>query len=80
MTDTAPDMTPEQEHAFYADPANQQPQGPAVRRRSRLSAPVPVRFPEDVLQQLRNRAADDDRSVSQWIRRAVERELARTNS
>ena len=79
MTDTAPDMTPEQEHAFYADPDNQQPQGPAVRRRTKLSAPVPVRFPEDVLRQLRDRAADDDRSVSQWIRRAVERELARTN-
>ena len=80
MTNTAPDMTPEQEHAFYADPANQQPQGPAVRRRTKLSTPIPVRFPEDVLQQLRNRAANDDRSVSQWIRRAVERELARTNS
>jgi len=56
-----------------------EPQGPGVRRRSKLSAPVPVRFPEDVLQQLRDRAADDDRSVSQWIRRAVERELARAN-
>ncbi len=77
MTDTTPHLTPEQEHAFYADPANQEPQGPGVRRRSKLSAPVPVRFPEDVLQQLRDRAADDDRSVSQWIRRAVERELAR---
>lgn len=76
---TRPHMTPEQEHAFYADPANQEPQGPAVRRRSKLSAPVPVRFPADVLQQLRDRAADDDRSVSQWIRHAVERELARVN-
>jgi len=79
MTDTTSHLTPEQEHAFYADPVNQEPQGPGVRRRSKLSAPVPVRFPEDVLQQLRDRAADDDRSVSQWIRRAVERELARTN-
>ena len=79
MTDTTPHLTPEQEPAFYADPTNQEPQGPAVRRRSTLSAPVPVRFPEDVLQQLRDRAAPAERSVSQWIRRAVERELARTS-
>jgi len=70
-------MTPEQENAFYADPNNQVPQGPPVRRRPRLSAPVPVRFPEDMLEQIRERAAADDRSVSNWIRRAVEHELAR---
>ena len=80
MTDAPSELTPEQEHAFYADPANQEPQGPAVRRRSRLSAPVPVRFSEDVLQQVRDRAAGDDRSISQWIRRAVERELARADT
>lgn len=75
---TIPDpMTPEHEHAFYADPDNQVPQGPPVRRRSKLSAPVPVRFPEELLQQVRNRAAADERSVSNWIRRAVEHELAR---
>lgn len=79
MTEITPGMTPEQEHAFYADPVNQQPQGPGVRRRSKLSAPIPVRFPEDVLQQLRDRAADDDRSISQWIRHAVERELTRAH-
>jgi len=79
MTETTSHLTPEQEHAFYADPVNQEPQGSGERRRSKLSAPVPVRFPEDVLQQLRDRAADDDRSVSQWVRRAVERELARVH-
>jgi predicted HicB family RNase H-like nuclease len=71
------DMTPEEENAFYADPDNQVPQGPPVRRRPKLSEVVPVRFPEDVLQQVRHRAAADDRSVSNWIRRAVEHELAR---
>lgn len=71
-------MSPEQEHAFYADPDNQVPQGPPVRRRARLSEPVPVRFPEDLLKQVRERAAADDRSVSNWIRRAVEHELARS--
>jgi len=74
MTETP--MTPEQEHAFYADPANQMPQGPPVRRKAKLSEPVPVRFPKELLTEIRSRAADD-RSVSNWIRRAVEHELAR---
>ncbi|PWJ48802.1 hypothetical protein SAMN06264364_1284 [Quadrisphaera granulorum] len=73
-------MTPEQENAFYADPRNQTPQGPPVRRRrgtkAKLSDPIPVRFPEDLLQQVRARAAADDRSLSNWIRRAVEHELS----
>lgn len=71
------DMTPEQEHAFYADPDNQVPQGPPVRGRRKLSQPVPVRFPEELLQEVRDRAAADDRSVSNWIRRAVEHEITR---
>ena len=73
-------MTPEQENAFYTDSDNQEPQGPPVRRKAKLSEPVPVRFPEDLLQEVRDRAAADDRSVSNWIRRAVEHELARGRS
>jgi hypothetical protein len=76
MTDMA-DMTPAEENAFYADGDNQVPKGPPVRRRPKLSEAVPVRFPEDLLQQVRRRAAVDDRSVANWIRRAVEHELAR---
>ena len=68
---TAP-MTPDQEHEFHARPENQQPQGPARRR---LTATVPVRFPADLLEQVRTAAAAEDRSVSSWIRRAVENEL-----
>ena len=64
-------LTAEKEHAFYADPANQVSKGPSVRRRRRLSEPVPVRFPETLLAEVRERAAADDRSVSNWIRRAV---------
>ncbi len=75
MTDQK--MTPDQEHAFYAVPGNQTPQGPPVRRRARLSDPVPVRLPLDVLEQVRNLARADDRSVSSWVRRAVEHELNR---
>lgn len=71
-------MTPEQQNAFYAEPDNQVPQGAPVRRKPRLSEPVPVRFPDDLLREVRDRAAADDRSVSNWIRRAVEHELARS--
>ncbi len=71
-------MTPDEEHAFYADPDNQVPQGQPVRRKARLSEPVPVRFPEEILREVRDHAAADDRSVSNWIRRAVEHELDRS--
>lgn len=70
--------TPEEEHAFYAQPENQRPQGPPRRRRSRLTATVPVRFSPEVLEVVRRRAEADDRSVSSWIRRAVERDLENT--
>lgn len=69
MTDQ---MTPDDEFEFYARPENQQPQGPGRRR---LTATVPVRFPADLLEQVRAAAAAEDRSVSSWIRRAVESEL-----
>ena len=73
MTDTS--FSPEEEHAFYAQPENQEPQGPPRRRKSRLSAMVPVRLPPELLEEVRQRAEADERSVSSWIRRAVEHEL-----
>lgn len=73
-------LSPEDERDFYADPANQVPVGPPVRRRPRLSEPVPVRFPLDLLERVRASAEADDRSVSSWIRRAVEHELGRDAS
>jgi predicted HicB family RNase H-like nuclease len=77
MTNTP--MTPDQEFDFYARPENQEPQGPARRRHdSRLGTPVPVRFPPELLEQARRAADADDRSLSSWIRRAVEHELRRT--
>ncbi len=75
MTDKQ--MTPEAEYEFYARPENQEPQGPPRRRTVRLTTPIPVRFPPELLEEIRRRAADDDRSVSAWIRRAVEHELQR---
>ncbi|MBO0884507.1 MAG: CopG family transcriptional regulator [Mycobacterium sp.] len=74
MTNT--DMTPDQEYEFYARPENQEPQGPPVRRRGRMSVPIPVRLPPELLERVRKAAEDDDRSISAWIRRAVEHELA----
>lgn len=38
-------MTSEEEHEFYGRPENQLPQGPARRRKQRMTDPVPVRFP-----------------------------------
>lgn len=71
-------MTPEEEYAFFADPHNQEPQGPPRRRRPPLSTPVPVRFPAELLEAVKRAAEADDRSVSAWIRRAVEHELSRS--
>lgn len=69
------EMTPEEEYEFYSRPENQVPQGPARRRKQRLTDPVPVRFPPEMLEEVRAAAAADDRSVSSWIRRAVGRTL-----
>ena len=77
MSPTPEKMTRDEEYEFYAEAENQEPQGPARRRRPRLTEIVPVRFPEDTLDAVRERAEADDRSVSSWIRRAVERELER---
>lgn len=71
------EMTPDEEYEFYADPANREPVGKPRRRTAKLTTPIPVRFPETVLDEVRKRAEADDRSVSSWIRRAVEHELNR---
>jgi predicted HicB family RNase H-like nuclease len=68
-------LTRAEEYEFYAKPENQEPQGAPRRRRSKLTELVPVRFPPETLEEIRRRAGEDDRSVSSWIRRAVEHEL-----
>ena len=70
-------LTRDEEHEFYARPENQEPQGAPRRRRSRLTEMVPVRFAPETLEEVRESADADDRSVSAWIRRAVEHELDR---
>ena len=67
--------TPAEEFEFYRRDENQAPQGPPRRRRPPLSDPVPVRFPKHMLEQVRARAEAEDRSVSSWVRRAVDRAL-----
>ena len=69
------DMTPEEEYEFYARPENLVPQGPARRRKQRMTDPVPVRFPPEMLEQVKAAAVADGRSVSSWIREAVARTL-----
>ncbi|MGH2915635.1 MAG: CopG family transcriptional regulator [Solirubrobacteraceae bacterium] len=71
--------TPDEEHAFYAQPENQRPQGPARRRRQALTEMVPVRFAPEQLAEVRRAAEAEDRSVSAWIRRAVVHELKHTD-
>jgi predicted HicB family RNase H-like nuclease len=71
-------MTPDEEYEFYARPENQEPQGVPRRRKGRLTAPIPVRFPPELLDEIKRAAEADDRSVSAWIRRAVEHELSRS--
>lgn len=73
-------MTRNEEHGFYERLENQTPEGPARRRAPRLTEMVPVRFSPGVLDEVRRRATADDRSVSAWIRRAVEDQLRRTAS
>ena len=73
-------MTTEEEHEFYSRPENQVPEGPARRRKERMTDPVAVRFPPQMLEQVKAAAAADDRSVSSWIRRAVDRTLEAEHS
>ena len=65
-------MTPQDEHEFYSQPENQVPQGPTRRRKQRMTDPVPVRVPPEMLERVKAAADADDRSVSSWIRRAVD--------
>lgn len=70
-------MDRSQEYEFYANPDNQEPQGPGRKRKARFTAMVPVRLEQATIDEIRDRAGKDERSVSSWIRRAVQRELDR---
>jgi hypothetical protein len=71
-------MDERQAYEFYKDPANQVPAGPVQRRQGRrMSATVPVRFPQDVIEAVKRLAAHDGLTVSSWIRRVVSKEVQR---
>jgi hypothetical protein len=71
-------MDARQAQEFYADPENQVPAGQAYRRAGRrLSATVPVRFPQAIIDSVRRLADYDGVTVSSWIRRLVIREVMR---
>jgi hypothetical protein len=71
-------MDMKQAQEFYADPENQVPAGEARRRAGRrLSATVPVRFPQAVIDAVKRLADRDGVTVSSWIRRLVIHEVMR---
>jgi hypothetical protein len=73
-------MNDEQAHDFYADPAHQGIAPGAARRpprTERLGASLPVRFPSETVTRIREAAAADGFTVSSWVRRVVDAELAR---
>jgi hypothetical protein len=73
---TKPSLIPTDEYDFCAQPDNQMPQGPPRQRRTRLSDAIPVRFPPNLVEEIRRGATEDDRSISSWIRRAVQTRVA----
>lgn len=60
----------------YADPKNRVPVGPA-RRRTTKSTHVPIRFTPQLIAEVKRLAQIDRKTVSTWIRDAVEAETAR---
>lgn len=70
-------MNRKEEYEFYAQPENQVPQGSGRRRKTAMTAMVPVRLPEETLATIRELAEQQDRSVSSWIRQAVKNEITR---
>lgn len=52
---------------------------PAARR-PRLSSSIPVRFPDEMLEDMRRRAEADHRTISSWIRHIVQQELESASS
>ena len=65
-------------HLHYANPDNRVLAGP--RRRTfqppKLTKHTPIRFRAEVIEQVKEIAERDGLTVSSWIRRLVERELA----
>ena len=65
----------DKESEFYKDPANQEPVGPARRRKTTLTEVVPIRLSTDTLERARTKADDDGRSLAAWIRELIDSAL-----
>jgi len=74
-------MNGKEDAAFYKDPANLQA-GQRVTPKSRpsMKGHVPIRFPEDVIAQVKLLAERDGLTVSSWIRTLVLHELERRSA
>ncbi len=71
-------MTPDEEYEFYARYVNQIPRGPARRLAGpRATDAIRVRFPPQVLEEIRRRATTDGHTVAAWIKQLVEQEIRR---
>jgi hypothetical protein len=71
-------MGDRREYEFYKDPVNQVPVGSGRQRQGRrLSATVPVRFPQDIIDAVKRLADRDGLTVSSWIRQVVGKEVQR---
>jgi hypothetical protein len=62
--------------AFYSKPENLRP-GERVTpaARPRMVGHVPIRFPQETVDQIKALAAEDGDTVSTWIRKAVDRAI-----
>ena len=69
-------MTDAEAWAHYSKPENQtRGEGPALRP-PRMGGAVPIRFHEATIEQIRVLADADGLTVSEWLRRLVEREIS----
>jgi hypothetical protein len=85
MTDHVCDPHSEDCAAYlpYLDPANRQPAEDAHARATqprRLSRHVPIRFEAETIDRAKEIAEREGLTVSSWIRRLVDRELAGGNA
>lgn len=70
------EMNREEETKFYESEEAQEPAGPPVRRTApTLTEHVPIRFSPQAIAAIRRLASREGITVSNWIRRAVEKEI-----
>ena len=74
-SDRESSVSDQEAYDYYADPANQVPAGPPVRRkRPRLTGMTSIRFDPAVIKAATALAHEEGMTVSSWIRKLVQRE------